>query len=277
MTSTDSDVTQHDDCRRVGDRRGSVRRGGHAHCRHGGTEHPLPRAGRLGQPQRLPRQPPRVGTAHPARLGARSECPCPAVRLPGRRDGIRHVARDVQRRRGKFHLLRRGVAAAAALGLPGQDARRCRGRLADQLRRPQAVPRRGRRIHRRLRSRRRHRLPRGSRIPAAATPVGQARHESGRSREQARLALVAGHQRDSQPEEQDARAVRALGRLRMGLPAGREGLVRLDLHAAGAAGRRPRGDRCACPPDRHRRRRPRRRRRMGGPRPAPSISSRPGQ
>ena len=164
------------DRRRVGHRRGPVRRGGHPHRRRGGTERHLPRAGRLGQPQRLPGQPPRVGTAHPARLGPRPERPRPAVRLPGRRDGLRHVAGDVQRGRRQFHLLRRRVAAAAALGLPGQDPRRRRRRLADQLRRPQALPRRGRRLHRRLRSRRRHRLPRRSRLPAAAAPAGQARH-----------------------------------------------------------------------------------------------------
>ena len=86
--------------------------------------------------------------------------------------------------------------------------------------------------------RRGHRLPRRTGLPAAAAPAGQTRHEGRRGRQRARLALVAGHQRHSQPEEQDPRAVRPLGRLRMGLPTGRQGLLRPDLHAAGAAGRR---------------------------------------
>ena len=80
--------------------------------------------------------------------------------------------------------------------------------------------------------------PEGLDYPAAAAPAGQGRHQGRRGRQQARLALVARHQCDRQPEVQDAGAVRPLGCVRMGLPAGRQGLLRPDLHAPSAQGRR---------------------------------------
>ncbi len=80
--------------------------------------------------------------------------------------------------------------------------------------------------------------PEGLDYPLPPHPLGKPGMKAAAGRQQARLALVAGHQRHRQPEEQDPRAVRPLGCLRVGLPAGRQGLLRPDLHAASAASRR---------------------------------------
>ena len=125
------------------------------------------------------------------RLGLGPERPQGARRLPDRRLGVRHHRADVERRRRRHRRLRRPVAAQHAVGLPREDARRRRRRLAADLRGPRALLRARRARLRHLRPGRRHRLP-ARRGPAAAAradgPGGQAR---GQGPQRARLALVA--------------------------------------------------------------------------------------
>ena len=83
-------------------------------------------------------------------------------------DGVRHRPADVQRRRRLDDPLRRRLAAPDAVGLPRQDARRRRRRLAADLRGARALLRPHRARGRRLGAGRRPGLPGGSRPAAAA-------------------------------------------------------------------------------------------------------------
>ena len=159
-------------------------------------------------------------------------------RLPDRRLRVRHHGADVERRRRRHRRLRRPVAAQHAVGLPREDARRRRRRLAADLRGPRALLRaRGARL-RHLRPGRRHRLP-ARRGPAAAAraarPGGQAR---GQGPQRARLALVAGAAGDRHAQVRRAEPVRAARHLPAGLRGRRQGHRRPHALAARARARR---------------------------------------
>ena len=164
-------------------------------------------------------------------------------RLSRRRRRLGHLAADVRRRRRLDAAVRGRVAAPAAVGLPGAHARRCRRRLAAQLCRAPAVLRAQRPADRRVGSRRRPGLP-ARRGPAAAAAADRCRRAEGRQGPRpARLALVAGTQRDPLRALRRSQPVRAAGHVHAGLQRGREGLDRPHPLAAGDRQRRPVGDR----------------------------------
>ncbi len=111
----------------------------------------LPRAGRLARQGRVPR-----ARELDWELTARKQwSTSPNIRglargLPDRRDRRRRVAPDVRRGRRLDAHVRRGVAADAAVGLPGAIAGRRRRRLAADLRRAAPVLRAQRSAVRRL-------------------------------------------------------------------------------------------------------------------------------
>ena len=78
---------------------------------------------------------------------------------PDRRHRVRHHGADVERRRRRHRRVRGAVAAQHAVGLPREDARRDRRRLAADLRGPRAVLRARRARLRHLRPGERHRVP----------------------------------------------------------------------------------------------------------------------
>ena len=159
-----------------------------------GLRRGLPRAGRLARARRVPGAATGVRAAGAQAVGPQPERPRLAGGLPGQRGRLRHRDADVQRRRRQPDPVRRRLVAAASVGLLRAHAGRRGRRLADQLRGPAALLRADRRRVRRLRARRRPRLPGAVRaaLPAAAD---RRRRAEGRARAHpARLALVAGHQ-----------------------------------------------------------------------------------
>ena len=82
-------------------------------------------------------------------------------------------------------------------------------------------------------------LPRGSRPAAARAPVRGGDHRRRAGPRPARLALVAGSERDPVRALPRAPSVRAMGLLYAGLPGGREGVDRHHPLAGGDRARRP--------------------------------------
>ena len=156
----------------------------------------LPRAGPLGERLRVPGQPAGVGARDVAALASRPEPAHPRRRLPGRGHRRRDPAADVLGRGRLDAALRRALPPPAAVRLPGPDAGRRGRRLADHLRRPAAVLRAHRHRPRRLRPRRRSGAAARRRAAAAAAPHQRVRAQGGGGHERARLALVAGAERD---------------------------------------------------------------------------------
>ncbi len=161
--------------------------------------------------------------------------------------------------------LRRALPAPAAVRLPRPHAGRCRRRLADHLRRPAAVLRAHRSRPRRLGPRRRSGAATRRRAAAAAAPHQRVRAQGGGGHERARLALVAGPERDRVARLPQPAALRPLRHLRDRLPARRQGQRRPDALARGDQARSAAGDRRPRPRGHRRRGRPRPRRHLPRP------------
>ena len=186
-------------------------------------------------------------------LGLGSE-PAPGPRrLSHRRHRVRHHGADVERRRRRDRGVRGAVAAQHAVGLPREDARRDRRRLAADLRGPRAVLRARRARLRHLRPGERHRVPARRRAAAPARAAGARGPAGGEGAQRAGLALVAGAERDRHARLRRAARLPAGRHLPAGLRLRREGhggphaLAEGDRARGRAAHRRagPRADRAA--------------------------------
>ena len=165
------------------------RRGGVEPRRHQDA-HPLPRAGRLGEADRLSEQRPRLGGAAVQRFRHQSQPPGAADRLSDQRRQFADQGGEFQRRRRQHHHVHRAFPAPASLRLQGAHAGRRGRRLAGRLRHAGAVLRRERPHDGRLGPGRRSRLSAAPAADAAvaARQVGRALRQGD---EQAGLALVA--------------------------------------------------------------------------------------
>ena len=132
----------------------------------------------------------------------------------------------------------------------GAHRRRRRRRLADLLRRAAAALRGDRR---RVRARRGSpaipAYPPGAELPLPAFPLGPAGRAMARRHELARLALVAGRERDALRADRRPPRLPAAGHLPVGLSRGREGVDRHDPLAARPAPWRASRDRRPRPRD----------------------------
>ena len=117
--------------------------------------------------------------------------------------------------------------------------------------------------------------PPGADPPLPPLPIGRAGLLVARGARPARLALVAGHERDPLGAVRRPARVRATGDVHAGLWRGREGVDRPDPLAAGDRARRPSRHRRARPPPGHRPARARRRARSGSTPTAASTCRRP--
>ena len=147
-------------CRRVEPR-------GYAH------EHPVPGTGRLDGPGAVPEYGRGLGAKTLRRFLPEPELARPARGLPGQRQRVADLGIELQRGRRQHHPLRRTLPALPPFGLPRQDARRRRRRLADRLRDPRALVRA-------KRSDDGHRRPRGRprRIRRRSLPCPRCRSEN---------------------------------------------------------------------------------------------------
>ena len=192
--------------------------------------------------------------------------PSPNIRArpedyPDQRRQLADQGGELQRRRRLDRDVHRAFSAPASLRLPGADARRRRRRLADRLRHAGAVLRRERPHDGRLGPGRRSRLSadQPADAAAAARPIRRAVCEGD---EQARLALVAVGHHGRDDGLRGAGALHQSRPLHAGLRAGRQGLDRHHLLAAGAARRRRTAHALPGPRDHHQRARHGRGRRL---------------
>ena len=207
----------------------------------------LPRAGALAGPRRVSRARSPTGSCRP-RSSGRPTRTCGGARPTTRStsDDVRHRAADVQRRRGLDDPLRGRLAPHDAVGLPRQDARRRRRRLAADVRgarallRPHRARGRRRRGWRAIRPTRREptcRCRRSRSATGSSTSCGRTTGSAGtggrrRTRSSPRRTGVAIRARSG------ARACRAAPRARRRRPTSRTGREAIERGARVVTGAR---------------------------------------
>ena len=117
--------------------------------------------------------------------------------------------------------------------------------------------------------------PEGLDYPLPPHPMGKAGIKAAQAANKLGWHWWPGTNAIAEPEVQNAGAVRPLGCVRVGLPAGRQGLLRPDLHASSTQGRCTGAHRCAGPQDPHRKRRTGHRRGVHRPRRQRCVPARP--
>ena len=200
-------------------RRGGLEPGRDAHA------HPLPGAGRLDEPDRLPQQRPRLGSAplwptSPSTPTVRARAD---TTIPINDDDSPIKVANFNGVGGGTVLYAGALPALAPVRLPRAHARRRGGRLADRLLDARAVLRRERPHDGRRRPGRRSGLSaaRSRRMPPV--PLGRTGDDAGARLQQAGLALVALRQRDRHARVRRPRQVHQPRPLHAGLRAGRQG------------------------------------------------------
>ena len=203
----------------------------------------------------------RVGAGRPPTVVRRPECPSRPGGLSDRPERLRRRRAQLQRR-GRGHRPVCGpMAPAPAVGLHEEDRRGCGRRLAPHLRRAAPVLRAHRPAVRGLGPRGRPGLPRRRRSPTAPASH-RTRCAQGRPGPRpARLALVAGGQRDPVRTMVGPAPVRPTGHVSPRVQRGSQGLHRSDALARLRGGRGAAHHRCLrrgapdrCAWARHRRR-----------------------